>query len=213
MSRWNWIHWPDLTSEFSLDKKMTIKLDHLCKIINSEKEKKYDLKAHITHHSLVFPVFSIFVIAVVLLKLWKVKGPKAELPVAADVSMLMGDCRVPLQNGAAMVGHVVSSVKRSKIVWRMKRSRGLRCHLDNKGESTHCRLDHGNTRLEEKKRMYLLTYSGDGEYLPKEELKKKKKINDEEKKRFKYPPIASSAQWALGARMHTAASAATSHFI
>lgn len=104
------------------------------------------------------------------------KGPKAELPVAADVSMLMGDCRVPLQNGAAMVGHVVSSVKRSKIVWRLKRGRGLRCHLDNKGGSTHCRLDHGNTRLEEKKRMYLLTYSDDGQYLSKEEFKKKSKM-------------------------------------
>lgn len=38
--RWKWIHWLDVTREFSLDKKMmTIKFDHLCKIINAETKK------------------------------------------------------------------------------------------------------------------------------------------------------------------------------
>lgn len=60
----------------------------------------------------VSPVFSMDVIAEVLSYLKKVNSVSLSFGVADAETMLMGDCRLPLQYWGEILGQVVSSISR-----------------------------------------------------------------------------------------------------
>lgn len=75
--------------------------------------KRFDL-------SPVSPVFSISFIVDLLLNFLKENGVRSELGLADAETMLMGDCRVPLQYKGSTTGQVLSSKNINKTVssWR-----------------------------------------------------------------------------------------------